>query len=324
MRIGILGPGKIADTVADTLERMPEAECYAVASRDRARAEAFKEKHGFQIAYGSYGEMLSDPKVELVYIATPHVFHAEQMLTCIAYRKPVLCEKPFTINAKEAEEVQRAAKAAGVFAAEAIWPRYMPSRKMVREAAESGTAGHISALTANLFYPVGGVERMKNPLLGGGALLDVGVYSLNFALMAFGNDIVRVDSSMAPTEAGVDAMNSVTLHYADGRMAFCSSGMVARSDRKGILFGDKGYIIVENINNPQSVSVFDMQDRLISKAEVPEQISGYEYQFRECFRAISEGKTEAPSMPLSESVFVMKLMDDIRRQWGLVYPSEQE
>ena len=186
-----------------------------------------------------------------------------------------------------------------------------------------GVIGKVSTLTANLSYIINHKERIMKPELGGGALLDVGVYGINFALMHFGTDIERIESSVQMTETGVDGMESITLFYEDGRMAVLTHGIYARSDRKGIFYGDKGYMVVENINNPQSISVFDTEDRLIKRVDVPEQISGYEYQFEECRQRIMNGETESISMPLDETIRMMELMDSVRAQWGLIYPQEK-
>ena len=320
MNIGFIGAGRIANTLAGTMAQMPDVTLYAVAARDLDRARAFAEKYGFRKAYGSYEEMLSDPEVELVYIATPHSHHAQHMKLCIAHGKNVLCEKAFTLNAAQAREVAALAREKGVYVAEAIWTRYMPSRQLINEVLASGIIGNVTSLTATLCYPVAYKERCSRPELAGGALLDVGVYCLNFALMHFGDDIERMESSVRFTDTGVDGQESITLHYRDGKMAVLTAGILSRSDRKGIFYGDKGYIIVENINNPQSISVYDLGDKLVKRIEVPGQITGYEYQIREAMARIRAGQTEAASMPLSESIAVMERMDRLRRDWGLVYP----
>ena len=323
MKIGIIGAGSIAGTVADTLRRMPEMDCVAIASRELEKARAFAEKYGFRKAYGSYEAMLEDPEVELVYVATPHSHHRDHMLLAMRHGKHVLCEKAFTLNAAQAEEVADYAAAHGLYAAEAIWPRYMPSRKLIDETVASGVIGTPNTLTANLSYVIGQVPRIKRPELAGGALLDIGVYGLNFALMHFGTDIASIGSAVQMTDTGVDAMETITIFYNDGRMAVLTHSIYARSDRKGIIHGDKGYIVVENINNPQSVSVFDTEDNLLAHYEVPKQISGYEYEFLEAERCIRAGKTQADSMPLAESIYVMEVMDDLRKQWGMKYPQER-
>lgn len=324
MRIGIIGAGNIASKVAPTLLQMPEAECYAIASRDIRKAEAFRDRFGFEKAYGSYEEMLADEKTEFVYIATPHSHHARHMRLCIRYKKPFLCEKSFTMNAGEAAAVLKEAEEAGVFAADALWTRYMPSRGIIKAAVESGIVGEIKALTANLSAPVSFRERLVDPALCGGALLDVGIYPVNFALMAFGEEPERVETSCVFTERGVDAFNTVTLYYKDGRMASCVSGMLARSDRRGVFYGTKGYIEVDNVNNPGSVKAYGMNDELLTDYPLPPVISGYEYEFRECFAAIRDGLLEPPSLPHERTVAVMKLLDGIRAKWGLKYPMERD
>ncbi len=324
MKIGILGCGVMAETFADTLRQMGEVECYAAASRTLKRAEEFAGKYGFKKAYGSYEELCADPEVELIYIATPHSSHFDNMKLCIRHKKPVLCEKSFTVNAREAEQIREYAEQEQVFVAEAIWTRYMPSRNMIQEIIDSGIIGDISVLTANLSYPISHKERIMRPELAGGALLDIGVYGVNFAMMHFGTDIERIESSVRMTDTGVDAMESITIFFQGGRMAMLTHDIYSRSDRKGIFYGEKGYIIVENINNPQSISVYDTEDRLVRRMDVPKQISGYEYEVLECIDAVRSGEKESSSMPLSDSIKVMEIMDQLRGQWGLVYPRERE
>ena len=323
MNIAFLGAGRIAHVLAKTMVQMEDVTLYAVAARDLDRAESFAAEYGFAKAYGSYEEMLSDPAVELVYIATPHSHHFEHMKLCIDHGKAVLCEKSFTLNASQARQIAALAREKGVYVAEAIWTCYMPSRRIINEVLSSGVIGNISTLTCNLSYPVTYKPRIVRPELAGGALLDVGIYGLNFALMHFGDDIIRTDSSVRFTDTGVDAMETITLHYRDGKMAVITAGVLARGDRKGIFYGDKGYIIVENINNPQSISVYDLTDTLVKKLEVPVQISGYEYQIREAMARIRAGEIESASMPLDTTIAVMERMDALRAAWGLTYPMER-
>lgn len=323
MKIGIIGAGDIASTMADTISRMNEAELYAVASRSKEKAERFARDHRAEKFFGGYEALLSDPNVELIYIATPHSLHAEQMKMCIDAKKPALCEKSFTMNARQAEETVSRARKENVFLAEAIWTRYMPSRKMIDDMIQSGIIGKVFALTANLSYAISEKERILKPELAGGALLDVGVYCLNFALMHFGKNISRMESAALLAPTGVDAMESITLFYDDGRMANLTAGVYARSDRKGIFYGEKGYIVVENINNPRSASAFDSNDNLLKRVEFPAQISGYEYEIRECISAIENKRTESESMPLSSTIEVMRMMDSLRAKWGVSYPQEK-
>ena len=323
MKVGILGAGSIAGTVAATLKEMDHICCFAVAARDLGRAQAFAAEYGFEKAYGSYEEMLRDPDVELVYVATPHSHHYEHMKLCIDYGKPILCEKAFTMNADQARKIWAYAREKGVYIAEAIWTRYMPSRKMINDVLESGVIGKANTLTANLSYPISHKARIMQPELAGGALLDIGIYGLNFALMHFGDEIESIETSVQFTDTGVDAMETITIFYADGRMAVLTHSIYARSDRKGIIHGDKGYVVVENINNPQSISVYDVNDCLIAHYDVPKQISGYEYEFIEAAERIRAGECESNSMPMDTTVSVMELMDSIRASWGMVYPQEK-
>lgn len=323
MKIGILGAGHIASTMAKTLNAMEGGvKCHAVASRDLERAKNFASEHCIQKAYGSYEELACDPEVEIIYIATPHSHHAEHAKLCIEHGKAVLCEKAFAKNTSEAKSVLDFAKEKNVLVIEAIWTRYMPSRKLIDEIIASGIVGKITSLTANLHYNISHHERLVNPALAGGALLDVGVYTLNFALMHFGAEIERIESSAALTKTGVDGTNSITLYYKDGRAAFLNSGMFSRSDRKGIFFGEHGYIVVENINNPNAICVFDERDNLIKKIEPPAQISGYEYEVEETVAALKARKLECDSMPHSETLRVMEMMDSLRKSWGVKFPGE--
>jgi len=322
MKLGILGCGNIARSLSYTFRQMSEIECYAVASRDKQKAEAFAKETGFTKAYGSYEELVKDPGVELVYVATPHSRHFEDMKLCIENGKPVLCEKSFTKNAAETREIKRLAHECGVYAAEAIWTRYMPSRKIINDLISSGIIGRPYTLTANLSYVISHIKRILEPELAGGALLDVGVYGLNFAFMHFGTDIERIESSVKLTETGVDGQESITLHYRDGRMATLVHGIYGRSDRHGIIYGDNGYIVVDNINNPHVIKVFDQGDNELECIEVPPQISGYEYEVLEAVRMIKQGAVESESMPLDDTAFVMETMDGLRKSWGVVYPGE--
>ena len=322
MKIGIIGAGHIAEVVAPTLVAMEGIECYAVSSRSLEKAEAFARKFGFEKAYGSYEEMLRDPNVELVYVATPHSHHYEHMMRCIEAGKPILCEKAFTLNAGQAKKIRAAAAERGVYVAEAIWTRYMPSRKVIDEVLASGIIGKPNTLTANLSYIISHKQRIYDPDLAGGALLDIGVYGINFALMHFGTDIERVESSVKMLDTGVDAMETITIFYKDGRMAVLTHSIFCRSDRKGIIHGDKGYMVVENINNPRSLKVYDTMDREIASYDFSDQISGYEFQFMEASACIAAGKTESDSMPMADTVCVMEFMDSLRNQWSMVYPQE--
>jgi len=322
-KMAIMGAGNIARKMAETINNIDVVECYAVASRNKEKAEEFAKKFGFLKAYGSYEEMVKDPEVELVYIATPHSHHYDHGMLCIKNNKPILCEKSFMTNAKQAKEVINLAKEKNLLVAEAIWPRYMPMLNTIKEVLDSGVIGEVSTLTANLGYNIKEVPRLTDPNLAGGALLDVGVYAINFAFMVFGSDIKEVKSACTYTETGVDAQNSITYIYNDGKMAILNSSMLGLSDRKGIIYGTKGFVIVENINNFETLTVYDNSYNVIKTYERPEQITGFEYQVEACIEALEKGWIECPAMPHKEIINVMEHMDSLREEWNIKYPFEK-
>ncbi|MCQ2976116.1 MAG: Gfo/Idh/MocA family oxidoreductase [Bacteroidales bacterium] len=316
-KVGILGTGWIADKMANTLAGMKNAQAYAVASRTLEKAEKFANQFSIPKYYGSYEELAKDPNVDLVYVATPHSHHFEQTKMCLLKGKAVLCEKAFTVNAQQAKELIEISETQKVFLAEAIWTRYQPMRQMISDAINSGIIGKPLMLTANLCYPNIAQERMYNPQLAGGALLDLGVYVLNFADMFFGNDIKSTSSHCIKYHTGVDIQESITLEYNDGRIAILSSSQLAKSDRQGIISGTEGFIIVENVNNPQSYSIYDFDYKLVKTVKCPPQITGYEYQVYSCMKAISEGKIEPDEFKHTDIMRIMKQMDSLRAEWGV-------
>ncbi len=330
MKVAVLGAGSIARSMAKTLRGMKAngrpVELYAVASRDLARAQAFAAAEGFERAYGSYEEMVRDDAVELVYVATPHSLHAQHMRLCIEHGRPVLCEKAFTGNARQAEEVLALAEKKGIFVTEAIWTRYMPSREIVNNLIDAGAIGRPIMLMANLGYGIKNVERIQWPELAGGALLDLGVYTLNFASMVFGDDVERMESSVAMMETGVDHTESMTLYYRDGRVAQLTSTALAATNRCCQVYGDKGYLTVDNVNNPQVIEVYDTSysGNPVQTIRVPQQITGYEYEVEACLRALEQGALECPEMPHAQTLHIMRVMDALRAQWGMCYPFDGE
>ena len=320
--IGIMGSGNIAGIMAGTINKMKNVRVYAVASRQQVHADVFVGKYGCKKAYGSYADLVADKKVDLIYVATPHSEHYENVKMCLEAGKPVLCEKAFTLNAAQAEELVRIAAEHKVFLAEAMWTRYMPMLTTIREVIGSGIIGEPKTLTANLGYVISDKERLTNRALGGGALLDVGVYTINFALMIFGHNISKIASCCTFTETGVDEQNAICLQYYDGKVANLNSSMVSLSDRQGIIYGTKGFAVVENINNFERIAVYDRQYKKVASYKCPKQISGYEYEVAACIEAIKCGLIECAQMPHSETLRVMRIMDEIRSQWGMKYPCE--
>lgn len=326
MNLGILGAGRIAAVMADTVNKMNKAgdnsvKLYAVAAREMERAKAFASTNGIQKAFGSYEDMLCDSNLDFVYIATPHSHHYRHIKLCVNHGKHVLCEKAFTVNARQAEDILLYAKSKGVLVTEAIWTRYQPMRQMIGNVLSSGAIGNLKMLTANLCYTITDKERIVVPELAGGALLDVGVYTLNFAAMVFGHaDGVR--GMCTKNSKGVDISDSITLLWNDGRMAVLNASAEAVSDRSGIIYGDKGFVVVENINNPQGIKVYDRDYKLVDEQVCPPQLTGYEYEVAETVRCINDGVLECPSMPHEETIYLMETMDHLRAQMSIHYPCE--
>ncbi len=341
MKFAILAPGKIAQSMAEALQGLKEQsvqesqciaeelgvdtsaiELYAVASRSMERAEEFAKQWGFEKAYGSYEEMLDDEAVDIVYVASPHSYHFMHTKMCLEQGKHVLVEKPFTVNAEQAQELISLSKEKGVLLAEAIWTRYMPSRSMLKEVLDSGVIGMPTSLVANLGYPMRYKERLCKPELAGGALLDVGVYPIHFSLMVFQSRIAKIDATAVISPEGVDWTNSVTFTFDNGELAVLHSTMLSPTDRLGVIYGDKGYVEVLNINNCEEIRVYNTEHKMIATHKVPEQINGYEYEVLACMKAIAQGEIECGDMPHSETLRVMQILDSIRAKWGMRYPCE--
>ena len=327
LRIGILGCGNIAGTLAGTMVRMPDTlKITACASRDREKAVEFASRFDIQKAYGSYEELYEDPDVDLIYIATPHSHHKQQMLDALSNGKNVLSEKAFTVNEKEAMEVFELAKAEKLFAGEAIWTRYMPSRRMIDSIIASGRIGKVVSISANLGYKIFHKERIRDPHLAGGALLDVGIYPLNFALMAAGNDSIKSLTGLAVEEGGVDVRSSFSLVFSSGVAASVYSDSQTVTDRRGIIYGTEGVIEVKNVNNPEEIRIYsgDRNPELLETIPITHEINGYEYELKEAADCIANGALEPESMPWNETLRVMRIMDSLRSIWGIKLASELE
>lgn len=322
-KVGIIGTGWIADMMARTLTGLDGTMKYAVASRTLEKAQQFAALWGFEKSYGSYQELVDDPDVDLVYIATPHSHHYDNSVMAINAGKPVLCEKAFTANARQADALLDLAHKKGVFITEAIWTRYMPLSAKIKEVMESGVIGEPRLINASLCYMMEFKERILRPDLCGGALLDLGVYSINFARMYFGGDIVKQTSCCSKSSTGMDMYNAMSWTYRNGRVANLQSSTMGLCGRIGQICGTEGYMIVDNINCPQKFTVFNNDYQPVAVYEKPEkQITGYEYQVTASFDAISKGLLESPYMPHQETLDIMKLMDGLRREWGVVYPMD--
>lgn len=322
IRWGILGTGKIARTFATALQSMDDCTLSAVASRNVSRAKEFAA--GFQIekAYGSYEELAKDPDIDVVYIAVPHTEHKENAKLCIKNNKAVLCEKPISINAEE--ELINAACEHRVFLMEAMWTKFLPATQKVKRWIDEGRIGKVLHIKASFgFHSEFDINsRLYNPNLGGGALLDVGIYPITYATYLLGKLPDKIVSSAVIGKSGVDEQNVMVFKYDDGVIADLSSAISAETGMDALIAGDKGYIKVNNFWKADSAAVYDNSHRCIEEFNEPFKANGYEYEASEVNRCIREGKPESDINPLKATLEIMTLLDGIRSKWGLIYPKE--
>ena len=324
LRVGIIGTGWIAEKAAITLNGTECCEALAVGSRSQEKADEFAAKWGIPKAYGSYTDLIADPDIDLVYVGTPHSHHFDVTKEALLAGKPCLVEKAFMANHRQAKEIVDLAHERKVFLAEAIWTRYQPVVKMVRDLMAEGRIGTPRLLTATLGYSMGEKPRIMRPDLCGGALLDLGVYALNFVRMFFPADIVSMESQCVKSTTGMDLTNAISLVLSDGMLCNLQSSAACVGDNIGVIAGTEGNLIIDNINNPQQITVNGPDRTYIETIHVPKQITGYEYQFVACRQALIDGLLEPREMPHAETLYVMELMDGLRRKWDVRYPMDED
>lgn len=317
LNVGIIGAGHIAEKMTRTLAQVPGVRVSAVASRSAEKAASFAQSLGIGRSYGSYDAIMEDPGVDLLYIATPHSHHYAPTRRALLAGKACLVEKAFTMNADEAGQLIGLAREQGVYLAEAMWIRYMPICRILSEVLQSGVIGRPRMLTASLCYKIDHKERVMRPELGGGALLDLGVYLLHFARMCFGADVERTLSNCMVGPTGVDLQESISLTFAGGRMASLTSSALCRTDRSAVVCGEEGYVVVDNVNNPTRLEVYVGFERVATHERPEGVVTGYEYQVLEATRCMEAGLVESPMMPHAESLAVMRQMDALRTEWGV-------
>jgi predicted dehydrogenase len=317
MNVGNIATGHIAEKAATTLAAMEDMQCLAVGSRSLEKAQAFASRFGIPRAYGSYAELLADPDVQLVYVAVPHHMHFSVTRDAILAGKPCLVEKSFMMNATEAAAILALAREKGVFVAEAMWPRYMPVLQMGRELLASGIIGEPRMITGTITYNVSDKERVQKPEMGGGALLDLGVYVLNFVRMYCDSPISQINTTCIRSESGVDATEVITMLLEDGTLASVQASAWCQGENVGVIAGTTGYLLFDDLIHPLNIRVCRKRHIVEKEIPVPPQITGFEYQFRACRDAIEAGLLEPPQMPHSEILYIMHLMDRLRAEWGV-------
>lgn len=319
VRWGVLATGKIAEHFAADLALVPDAELCAVASRSHETARAFADRHGAARAYGSYPELAADPDVDVIYVATPHGRHVEDVLCCLEHDKPVLCEKSLTLNARQAETLVAEARSRKVFLAEAMWMRCNPRIRRLRRLVEQGACGEVRQVRADLGFvlPPEPAARLTDPALGASALLDVGIYPLTFAHLLLGEpDDVAATGVLS--ERGVDLNGAASLRYAGGAIASVSWTQTAWSDATASIAGPDGRIEVPSrMHMPPSFShVSGWETHTYADPVIGRGLAHEIVEVGDCLRA---GRTESDLLPLDETVAIMRVMDRIREQLGVRY-----
>ncbi|MBQ9608356.1 MAG: Gfo/Idh/MocA family oxidoreductase [Lachnospiraceae bacterium] len=314
-KVGIIGAGKIAGTIADTLNKLDAFCPYAIASRDIDKANEFGDMYNIEKRYGSYEELANDPEVELIYIATPHSHHAEQAKMCINAGKPVLVEKAFSFDAPSTKEVLDLSREKNVFCGEAMWIRFLPMYDMARDIIKKGAIGRINSITCSLGYDLRKKERLLKPELAGGALLDLGVYPINAISMLFDQAPISAMISCVKLDTGVDAQDTIHFNFNKGGIAQAFITMLYKADNKMLIYGDRGYMEITNINCPEEIKVYNFDEQLVADIKPPEnQISGYEYEFLAARNAIISGRIEFNRMPQAETLGIMTFIDTLKKQ----------
>ncbi|MFL6100553.1 MAG: Gfo/Idh/MocA family protein [Actinomycetales bacterium] len=323
IRWGVIGTGGIAGKFAKDLQLLPDAELVAVGSRAQATADAFGDTWGAPRRYPSYAELVGDPDVDAVYVSTPHPMHRDDALLAIEAGKAVLCEKAFTINAAQARELVEAARARGVFLMEAMWTRFLPHMVKVREVIASGVLGSIRSVYADhgQWFEEDPDFRLFASVLGGGALLDLGVYPISFASMVLGPP-ARVTAVSDPAFTGVDAQTSMILQYDGGAQAVLTCTLEARSTVRAAVIGTDGRIEIDWVwYQPTTFRVITRAGE-VTEYDEPCEPRGMQHEAAEVGRCLRSGLLESPTLPLDETVSIMETMDEVRRQIGLRYPGE--
>jgi len=322
VRWGILGTGSIAHKFAAGLQSAAGAELAAVGSRTKRKADKFGHEFGIRRRHGSYADLAEDGEVDAVYVATPHPFHLANSAVCLQAGKAVLCEKPLTVNASQAERLIGIARDREVFLMEAMWTRFLPSMVKLRELLAANAIGEVRMVIADFAFRAKPepTSRLFNPELAGGGLLDVGIYPLSLASMILGRpEDICGQAHIGPS--GVDEQAAVVGRYQHGRIAVAVCGARTETQHEAWIIGTEGNV---HLHPPwwKATRISLKAGGKTRDFELPMEGNGYNYEAEEVMRCIAEGKTESDVMPLDESLTLMETMDRIRAQWGLKYPME--
>lgn len=322
---GIIGAGNISSKFATALAGVDDGNLVAVASRSIDKAKQFAENFGADKAYGSYEEMVQDEEIDVVYIGTPHSEHRAHAELCIKAGKAVLCEKAFTLNQKDTKYLIDLAKEHNVFLMEAMWTKFHPATKVVKEWISTGKIGKLRGIQINAgfrreFNPE---HRLFNPSLGGGALLDIGVYPVTYAMYMADACPEEISSYAYFGKTNVDEQNTIILNFKEkGVLASLNSGISAEVGKDAVIIGEAGKLFIKGFWCSNYVARYDNNENLIEEYKDEFEINGYEYEIREVQDCLRAGKKESLVVPLSDTLAVMKVMDEIRSQWNFKYEQE--
>ncbi len=324
IRWGILGAGRISSWFSTGLAACPEAEKYAVGSSSQEKADDFCRKNGWARGYASYEALLADPAVDAVYIGTPVRYHYEWAKKALEAGKPVLCEKAFTTNAAQAEALCALAREKGLFLMEAVWTKCLPVYRRTRQWLSEGLFGEIQAVDLRFYSKGQRGHRILNPEIAGGALLDLGIYPIMYACTFLGYAPSQIETCAILDPTGVDNMSSIVLRYPGGRFANITTGLAPERIYGAYVQGTKGRLLIEGENFIQAThaEVRGWDGTTIAACDGPFRANGYEFEAEEVMRCLHAGLTESPLAPLEESLAVMRIADECRRQWGLHYRFE--
>ena len=323
IRWGVLGTGNIARKFARGLSVLDDAELLAVGSRAQDTADVFGDEFDVSHRYDSYAALADDADVDVIYISTPHPFHKENTLLCLNAGRAVLCEKPFAMNVAEVEAMVACAREKKIFLMEAMWTHFFPAITKVRNLLADGAIGDLRMVKADFGYVcnLGPEHRSLNLELGGGGLLDVGVYTIALAQMVYGGEPERIASMVEIGETGVDDQAAMILGYPGGAMAILACAVRTSTVMDAIIIGTKGKLrIGPNFWQPDEVTLsMGGRDETFSFKRLG---NGYGYQAQDVMKCLREGKLESDIMPHEKSLAVMRTMDKLRADWGLRYPME--
>jgi dihydrodiol dehydrogenase / D-xylose 1-dehydrogenase (NADP) len=325
---GIIGVGNIAHTLADALKKSPNNHLFAVASKTPEKANTFGEKYGVSNVY-TYQEIVNDKRIDIIYVATTHNFHFENAKLALEHGKHVLIEKPFTVNAKQARELVRIARAKQLFLMEAIWTRFLPSMNMIKAKIANHEIGDVRQITISYGGFVGPdyEKRLNDPTLAGGVTLDMGIYAISFVCFVLGELPVDIKSMMRLSDSGVDEISNYMFRFPSGCLTTICTSYNLKMVNEAVIYGSKGFIRLPKFSGGSQFTLMNHAgtNDILKAVDVVgnNHDNGFIYQVEEVARCIQEGVLESEIIPLNETISIMEIMDTMREEWGFVYPFEE-